>query len=959
MRPPPAPPIRPPSAPPSPAPGTRKAPTNLLAAFHYLSTVSGGGYIGSWLQTLIKEKRLDGAIAILQQDRAPEIAELGKFTSYLTPKVGLFSADTWAGIVLYARNLLINWLVVLPAFMVVTLLAIIDRTAFFAVMRPDPAHPCTTITIETLFHPALGTHAQMLRAPAPCTEALSLPGGLQGWFLVACMTVAGFCLFFGALYAALLLPSHQPAATDRTLSFVRPRKIRSAIIIPGLVWAVATPLSIAPWYELLTAGPWPWTAALPFGFWLVLQAGFAVAALCSIGRNRSNALVPAVFTASCLAAAIAYFHFGLSEAATAACGTVVLAGAAILMAFLDRHTGRRAGAFVVNLWAWITACAAGALVIGIGQYLAQSVPADLRAERMVAFAPAWLILSQVLVSTVYVGLRREVPLAELDREWLALVSALKLRVAILWAAYVAATLILSRTQLYEGGSPGSLAGALGAGPLAAWLGKQALARLGTITGSKGFQIPWTLLLNLLALVFAAAVAAFLGAAADAILANAQAWLAPPGPEIPVWAMVTSQFILLAILVGVTWFHARRVDVNRFSMHAVYRNRLTRAFLGATRLDPPRDPFTRFDESRPLRLHELAATPRRRLFPVLGMTLNITVHIRTDWAERKGASFTATPLFCGAGYMATLHGKTWTGPSIGAYACSRTYAGPNQSHPGEDPETGLSLATAMTISGAAVSPNWGYHSSPAMAFLMSMFNVRLGAWLPNPASATGTTLTQSQPTNALYPYVRELVGLTDDTHDDIYLSDGGHFDNLGLYEMLRRRCPVILVIDADADPDAQLFDLGNALRQAQIDFDVEVALETRLHPLKDRGTDPLGGVAFGTITYPETDPRTTIRRTGVLLVIKPDRAPAMPATVRAYANGHPTFPHQDTKEQWFTESQFESYRALGQFQMDQLLDQAAPALAVILDPTRATRSDWPAACACLQKAVLAPPGSPPA
>ena len=109
-------------------------------------------------------------------------------------------------------------------------------------------------------------------------------------------------------------------------------------------------------------------------------------------------------------------------------------------------------------------------------------------------------------------------------------------------------------------------------------------------------------------------------------------------------------LILQALVGTTLFIGvmtfQHVNVNRFSMHAVYRNRLTRAFLGSARNDRKQDPFTGFDPRDNTPLSSLAATGNS-LFPVINITLNITAGNNTAWAERQAASFTATPLACGS------------------------------------------------------------------------------------------------------------------------------------------------------------------------------------------------------------------------------------------------------------------------------------------------------------------------
>src|SRR5204863_1534292 len=132
-----------------------------------------------------------------------------------------------------------------------------------------------------------------------------------------------------------------------------------------------------------------------------------------------------------------------------------------------------------------------------------------------------------------------------------------------------------------------------------------------------------------------------------------------------------------------------------------------------------------------------------------------------------------------------------------YRRSKSYGGPD----------GMSLGTAMTISGAAASPNMGYHSSPLVTLIMTLFNARLGWWLGNPGRAGDRTFNQDGPGLALQPLLAEAFGLTDDNNSYVYLSDGGHFENLGLYEMVRRRCQVIVVSDAGCDKDFKFEDLG--------------------------------------------------------------------------------------------------------------------------------------------------------
>jgi hypothetical protein len=221
--------------------------------------------------------------------------------------------------------------------------------------------------------------------------------------------------------------------------------------------------------------------------------------------------------------------------------------------------------------------------------------------------------------------------------------------------------------------------------------------------------------------------------------------------------------------------------------------------------------------------------------------------------------------------------------------------------GGEKSGGLSLGTAMAISGAAVSPNQGYNSSPLIGFLLMLFNVRLGWWLGSPRTAAYPL---EGPRLSLSPALRELAGDTTDKSSWVYLTDGGHFENLGLYEMIRRRCRMIVVSDAGCDPRSTFEDLGNAVRKIYIDFGVSIDFEKL--EIAARQNPPVPGLRFaiGTIKYPGS------KRPGWLLYLKPTYQGTERADVRSYASGHEDFPHESTTDQWFSESQLESYRALG-------------------------------------------------
>ena len=183
-------------------------------------------------------------------------------------------------------------------------------------------------------------------------------------------------------------------------------------------------------------------------------------------------------------------------------------------------------------------------------------------------------------------------------------------------------------------------------------------------------------------------------------------------------------------------------------------------------------------------------------------------------------------------------------------------------------------------------------------------------------------------------VQELFGLTTDRSKYVYLSDGGHFENLGIYEMVRRRCHLIVVSDAGCDPACAFEDLGNAVRKVAIDLGVQI--DFHKIDIKKRDADSPGlYCAVGTIMYPEPDAEN-----GYLLYLKPGFPGdgSLPADVNAYGLANPTFPHETTADQFFSELQMESYRSLGSHIIDVVFGpvDSAPRL---FGPTTAMRPFW--------------------
>jgi hypothetical protein len=228
--------------------------------------------------------------------------------------------------------------------------------------------------------------------------------------------------------------------------------------------------------------------------------------------------------------------------------------------------------------------------------------------------------------------------------------------------------------------------------------------------------------------------------------------------------------------------------------------------------------------------------------------------------------------------------------------------------------GIRLGTAFAISGAAASPNMGYHSSTALGFLMTMFNVRLGWWMGNPRHEA--TWLQASPTFGLSALLRELTGNTTNSSRFVNLTDGGHFDNLGIYELVRRRCRFIVACDAEQDGKLVFSGLGSAIRKCRTDFGVEIDIDPEPIRIRDEERRHSGShVALGDIVYPGGE-------RGLLCYMKASITGREPADVLEYALRAKQFPHETTADQFFDESQFESYRELGHHIAHGLL--AAPA-----------------------------------
>jgi hypothetical protein len=506
---------------------------------------------------------------------------------------------------------------------------------------------------------------------------------------------------------------------------------------------------------------------------------------------------------------------------------------------------------------------------------------------------------------------------EEDREWMSRVGGLQLALITVWvvahavALYAAegltAILSIALSGAVLGGTGSALgwSGSTSAGPRPVKAAQ--ISKLGSFLNKHDLLLPSLSAVALLLLTMGAA------GAEHTLAKHALAGGKPAGLE--------SHLIILGASVVLALLANWAINVNLFSLHGMYRMRLMRAFLGASNTRRYPDSFTQFDPKDTPREVEVAHGSGMPLH-VINTTLNLVGTQNLAWRQRKAASFT----------FSSLHSGSWRL----AYVPTEAYAGAD----------GVTLATAMAISGAAFNPNMGYHSSPLVTLLMTFFNVRLGWWLPNPAREGGAYhfpvsaksayfLHKTGPTIALEPLILEAFGMTDDTYRWIELTDGAHFENFGLYEMVLRRCHNIVVVDAGADPDCQFEDLGNALRKIQIDLGIPIRFNDGIK-MKAGAKPDNRYCAVATIDYGCVDDDATLpgdersKLAGTLIYIKAALTGDEPPDIKQYALTHATFPHETTANQFFNESQFESYRHLGSYELETIVKEGPPKATVRLN-----------------------------
>jgi hypothetical protein len=379
-----------------------------------------------------------------------------------------------------------------------------------------------------------------------------------------------------------------------------------------------------------------------------------------------------------------------------------------------------------------------------------------------------------------------------------------------------------------------------------------------------------------------------------------------------------------IVLAVALVTGHFVNVNFISVHRYYRDRLMEAFLpdAPTRTPPCPDPapdakfyytdlashadlsrlqnFDGVGERRPTgsyhvfekKLYDFDGVGERRPtapYHLLNTNVILVNSPQRTWRSRGGDSFVLSPLLCGS--------------NATGWCSTRKFLGGD-----------LSLATAMAISGAAANPyaGGGLFRNRPVALLMSLANLRLGYWVGHPNPAKQVSKSRTHFSTAW----RELSGKLDENRPMLQLSDGGHFENLGIYELIRRRARLIVACDGTADPEFSFSDFITLLARIEADFGARITFnqKSRLEGLEvfmpstaagyPRNTQlATRGFTVGTISYSDESE-------GDLIYITTTLFKGLGLATLGYKAANTDFPDQTTADQFFDEAQFEAYRHLG-------------------------------------------------
>jgi hypothetical protein len=804
------------------------AQARLLRTFDYVSTVSGGGYIGSWLMAWMHHQKIgikevehclsSRAYSPANAADPAEVHFLRNYSNYLTPRKGLLGADFWAFVATYLRNTILNQTILILLLLSILLL---PRSLVYIPNRLE--------ALENLTH-----HAWLAQSTA---------------LLLAFLLIAVAVVFIG-----LNLLWVDPHQGKKYPWYAKQWAIQLVVVVPLVISAALVSYGFSYYigYGILDNRLWYPPAlgmTVYFGLWF---GAFLIRWIVAVRRR------------------------GIGS------------------------TGPDAGLVLIS--AAVTGALSGYLFLPFGKFLIPPTPPldDYFNWHVFAFGTPAFVLIMLLAGALHIGLMGK-GMSDAHREWWARLAGWLMIYGICWlllflmALYVPIGLARLWDYSFPKFTVGGLLWVASTGYGVLFGGSKDTGKINAedsgarkVLGYAARLTPYIFIVGLFSALSLLAARIALVLTGDPTPLN-HLPKAFSGPSIPIACLG-----LFAAAFIVSW----RVNINEFSIHHAYCNRLVRCYLGASATGRNAQPFTGFSETDDLPLAELQIPPGSttskdaRPLPILNTSLNVVRGKELALQTRKARSFAFTPLF--AGFTRQIIGGTeWQS----AYAATKDSGSKQQGC-----ENGISLGTAVAISGAAASPNMGFHSQPALAFLMTLFDVRLGWWIGNPINRRSWRV--GGPRVGFFWLMRELLGSTNDDSGFVYLSDGGHFENLAVYELVRRGCKLIVAGDASCDPGSGLGDLHNAIERCRTDFGVEIVLDPS-------GTKPQDGLAQSHFAVGQIHYSNSREEDGIIIYLKPTLVASDPGDVLGYKAANVTFPDDTTANQWFDEAHFENYRTLGE------------------------------------------------
>ncbi|MDX2249618.1 MAG: hypothetical protein SF052_22730 [Bacteroidia bacterium] len=383
--------------------------------------------------------------------------------------------------------------------------------------------------------------------------------------------------------------------------------------------------------------------------------------------------------------------------------------------------------------------------------------------------------------------------------------------------------------------------------------------------------------------------------------------------LPGWLLGGSLFLFITL--GIF------VNSNRLSLHYFYRDRLSEAFLKTDgrviREKPDRQgkPKVNLRNDENLRVKDMGWKQ------IASLTAGQNTHPenRTDTDGSVWEPYPRSPYHIvvtalnlqGSNELVRkdlksehfIFSRNYTGSGSTGYVRSDVYR-----------EGKTKLSRAMTISAAAVSSGMGMSSFFAQTFITTLLNLRLGYWTENPwkyRNYGDTNWKNPKWKYTFWPYylIQELLGFLTADQRLVNVSDGGHTgDNLGLLPLLQRRCKYIIVCDFEEDHKFLFESFSHAIRMANIEENIDIEIDlTPLIPLQPEPgkiTPSTRSVVIGKVGYPD-------KTFGTIFYLKSSlNQEPLPVSAANYHSKYPDFPHQSTADQFFDDAQFEAYRSLG-------------------------------------------------